>query len=188
VRGEEGKNALLCRASTLETFLRAFTLGHVRQLDKLLTHAFERAWKAGAGPGDGRLVIDVDSFIGEVCGPLKQGAGYGYTKRIGLAAVAGLLVAAALTTAASSLSGQSIGLSSEPLSAGKGLAPTATATATASPERTARPTRTPTPRPQRTRTPRPTAVPTRTAVPTVDDDNSSRGRGRGRGRGGGDDD
>src|SRR3954453_12658266 len=54
--------------STLGPFLRAFTFGHVRQLDKLLAVALERAWKAGAGPGDGRLVIDVDSFVGEVCG------------------------------------------------------------------------------------------------------------------------
>src|SRR3954469_16939242 len=60
--------------STLGTFLRAFTFGHVRQLDKLLGQALERAWAAGAGPGDGRLVIDVDSFVGEVCGRLKQGA------------------------------------------------------------------------------------------------------------------
>jgi hypothetical protein len=29
------------------------------------------------------LVIDVDSFIGEVCGRLKQGAAYGYTKLLG---------------------------------------------------------------------------------------------------------
>jgi hypothetical protein len=69
--------------STLGTFLRAFTFGHVRQLDALLGRALERAWRAGAGPGDGRLVIDVDSFVGEVCGPLKQGAGYGYTKLFG---------------------------------------------------------------------------------------------------------
>ncbi|HTF09764.1 MAG TPA: IS1380 family transposase [Asanoa sp.] len=69
--------------STLGTFLRAFTFGHVRQLDALLGRALERAWQAGAGPGDGRLVIDVDSFVGEVCGPLKQGAGYGYTKLFG---------------------------------------------------------------------------------------------------------
>src|SRR5215213_2755948 len=69
--------------STLGTFLRAFTFGHVRQLDKLLAESLTRAWKAGAGPGEGRLVIDVDSFIGEVCGDLKQGAGYGYTKRFG---------------------------------------------------------------------------------------------------------
>ena len=69
--------------STLGTFLRAFTFGHVRQLDALLGQALERAWRAGAGPGDGRLVIDVDSFVGEVCGRLKQGAAYGYTKLLG---------------------------------------------------------------------------------------------------------
>ena len=69
--------------STLGTFLRAFTFGHVRQLDKLLAESLTRAWRAGAGPGDGRLVVDVDSFVGEVCGYLKQGAGYGYTKLLG---------------------------------------------------------------------------------------------------------
>jgi hypothetical protein len=69
--------------STLGTFLRAFTFGHVRQLDRLLGEALVRAWRAGAGPGDGRLVIDVDSFVGEVCGRLKQGAAYGYTKLLG---------------------------------------------------------------------------------------------------------
>ena len=69
--------------STLGTFLRAFTFGHVRQLDKLLGRALERAWKAGAGPGAGRLVVDVDSFVGEVCGRLKQGAAYGYKKLLG---------------------------------------------------------------------------------------------------------
>jgi hypothetical protein len=69
--------------STLGTFLRAFTFGHVRQLDRLLGEALTRAWRAGAGPGEDRLVIDVDSFLGEVCGRLKQGAGYGYTKLFG---------------------------------------------------------------------------------------------------------
>src|SRR5215211_9462785 len=69
--------------STLGTFLRAFTFGHVRQLDKLLAESLQRAWNAGAGPGDGRLVIDVDSFVGEVCGYLKQGAAYGYTRIFG---------------------------------------------------------------------------------------------------------
>src|SRR2546425_5714927 len=69
--------------STLGTFLRAFTFGHVRQLDALLGQSLQRAWQAGAGPGDGRLVIDVDSFVGEVCGRLKQGAAYGYTKLFG---------------------------------------------------------------------------------------------------------
>jgi Transposase DDE domain group 1 len=69
--------------STLGTFLRAFTFGHVRQLDKLLGDTLARAWAAGAGPSQQRLVIDVDSFVGEVCGRLKQGAAYGYTKVLG---------------------------------------------------------------------------------------------------------
>jgi hypothetical protein len=69
--------------STLGTFLRAFTFGHVRQLDRVLDETLARAWQAGAGPGDQRLVIDIDSFIGEVCGYQKQGAGYGYTKKLG---------------------------------------------------------------------------------------------------------
>jgi hypothetical protein len=79
-------SALLGRVvapSTLGTFLRAFTFGHVRQLDRLLAETLARAWQAGAGPGGGRLVVDVDSFIGEVHGYAKQGAGFGYTRRRG---------------------------------------------------------------------------------------------------------
>ena len=64
-------------------FCGAFTFGHVRQLDALLGEALVGAWRAGAGPGEGRQVIDVDSFVGEVCGRLKQGAAYGYTKVLG---------------------------------------------------------------------------------------------------------
>ena len=69
--------------STLGTFLRAFTFGHVRQLDRVLAETLTRAWRAGAGPGNERLVVDVDSFIGEVHGYKKQGAGFGYTKQRG---------------------------------------------------------------------------------------------------------
>jgi len=69
--------------STLGTFLRAFTFGHVRQLDRVLAETLSRAWSAGAGPGDERLVVDVDSFVGEVYGYDKQGAGYGYTHKRG---------------------------------------------------------------------------------------------------------
>jgi hypothetical protein len=69
--------------STLGTFLRSFTFGHVRQLDAVLGRALRRAWQAGAGPGKARLVIDVDSFVGEVHGHAKQGAGYGYTAKLG---------------------------------------------------------------------------------------------------------
>ena len=118
------------------------------------------------------------------------------TFALAVAAVAGLVLAAALTTAASTLSNQSVGLSSEPLTAGRGLAPTATGSPSAEP--TPRSTRTP--KPRATRTPRPAATPDPTAVaPPPDDDNSGpgsggdddssgRGRGRGRGRGGDDDD
>jgi hypothetical protein len=69
--------------STLGTFLRAFTFGHVGQLDRLLGEALARAWKAGAGPGSGRLTVDVDSFVGEVFGHAKQGAAFGYTRKRG---------------------------------------------------------------------------------------------------------
>jgi hypothetical protein len=68
--------------STLGTFLRSFTFGHVRQLDRVLAEALGRAWRAGAGPA-GRLVIDIDSFVCEVYGAAKQGAAYGYTHRLG---------------------------------------------------------------------------------------------------------
>jgi hypothetical protein len=69
--------------STLGTFLRAFSFGHVRQLDHVLDVALRRAWAAGAGPGDGPLVIDIDSFVGEVHGDQKDGATYGYTHVLG---------------------------------------------------------------------------------------------------------
>jgi hypothetical protein len=69
--------------STIGTFLRAFTFGHVRQLDQLLAETLSRAWASGAGPGDGRLTVDVDSFIGEVHGYNKQGAAFGYTRQRG---------------------------------------------------------------------------------------------------------
>jgi hypothetical protein len=69
--------------STVGTFLRAFSFGHVRQLDRVLGELLARAWKAGAGPGTERLVLDVDSFIQGVHGKQKQGASYGYTKKLG---------------------------------------------------------------------------------------------------------
>src|SRR4051794_36402029 len=65
--------------STLGTFLRSFSFGHVRQLDRVLAESIRRAWSAGAGPGRERLVIDLDSFIGEVHGSAKEGACFGYT-------------------------------------------------------------------------------------------------------------
>jgi hypothetical protein len=68
--------------STLGTFLRSFTFGHVRQLDQVIAETLRRAWALGAGPKD-RLVLDVDSTICQVEGANKQGASYGYTKVLG---------------------------------------------------------------------------------------------------------
>src|SRR3954452_4884220 len=58
--------------STLGTFLRSFTFGHVRQLEAVIGTVLERAWALGAGPGERRLVIDVDSTICQVEGKKKQ--------------------------------------------------------------------------------------------------------------------
>jgi len=69
--------------STLGTFLRSFTFGHVRQLEAVAGEVLRRAWALGGGPGARRLVIDVDSTICEVEGKKKQGAAFGYTKVLG---------------------------------------------------------------------------------------------------------
>ena len=58
--------------STLGTFLRSFSWGHVRQLDLVSRELLSRAWSAGAGPGDGPLTIDLDSTI---CEDLRTGQG-----------------------------------------------------------------------------------------------------------------
>ena len=60
--------------STLGTFLRSFTWGHVRQLDGVSRQLLARAWAAGAGPGDAPFTIDLDSTICETYGLDKEGA------------------------------------------------------------------------------------------------------------------
>jgi Transposase DDE domain group 1 len=69
--------------STLGTFLRSFTFGHVRQLDAVIAETISRAWHLGAGPGSSPVTIDLDSTICEVHGKQKRGAAYGYTKVFG---------------------------------------------------------------------------------------------------------
>jgi hypothetical protein len=59
--------------STIGTFLRSFTWGHCRQIDKVAGEVLARAWAAGAGPGDAPVTIDVDSSICETYGLAKQG-------------------------------------------------------------------------------------------------------------------
>ena len=61
--------------STLGTFLRSFTVGHVRQLDAVGREMLRPAWEGERGPGARALTIDMDSTICEVFGLLKQGVG-----------------------------------------------------------------------------------------------------------------
>ena len=61
--------------STIGTWLRSFTWGHVRQLDAAAGAVLTRAWALGAGPGrDEPLTIDLDSTHCETYGLGKQGA------------------------------------------------------------------------------------------------------------------
>ena len=69
--------------STAGSFLRSFTFGHVRQLDKAAEHALVRAWSVGAAPAAGEMTLDLDSTVCEVCGTAKHGAAYGHTKVLG---------------------------------------------------------------------------------------------------------
>jgi hypothetical protein len=69
--------------STLGTFLRAFTFGHIRQLDSVIAETIRRVWALGAGPGTNAMTIDLDSTVCEVHGKAKHGAAYGYTKVLG---------------------------------------------------------------------------------------------------------
>ncbi len=59
--------------STVGTFLRSFTWGHARQLDRVGAEVLKRAWQAGAGPGEAPVTIDIDSSIHETYGLHKQG-------------------------------------------------------------------------------------------------------------------
>jgi Transposase DDE domain group 1 len=75
--------------STLGSFLREFTFGHVRQLDavatRLVTGLHDRtSLLAGI---DGPVLVDIDDTIIEVHGYAKQGSGYGYSGVRGLNAL-----------------------------------------------------------------------------------------------------
>ena len=66
--------------TSLGTFLRAFSFGHVPQFEKVIGDVLERAWGLGASSGTQQLVVDIDSTIREVFARFKGGAAYGYTK------------------------------------------------------------------------------------------------------------
>jgi hypothetical protein len=72
--------------STLGSFLRAFTFGHVRQLDAVASRFL--AGLAARTPVlaglDGTVLVDVDDSVVQVHGHAKQGAGFGYSGVRGL--------------------------------------------------------------------------------------------------------
>jgi hypothetical protein len=75
--------------STLGTFLRTFTFGHVRQLDAVASRFLTAlAENAPILPGaDQCCYVDIDDTIKTTHGYAKQGAGYGYTGVKGLNAL-----------------------------------------------------------------------------------------------------
>jgi hypothetical protein len=66
--------------STVGIWLRSFTWGQVRQLDRVTRELLVRAWAAGLGPPDlaADLTIDVDSTVCETYGLAKQGGVFAY--------------------------------------------------------------------------------------------------------------
>jgi Transposase DDE domain group 1 len=92
--------------STLGSFLRAFSFGHVRQLDAIASRflfalaGLTRVLGPPAGPAAARndhygyALLDVDDTIIEVHGSAKQGAGFGYSGVRGLNALLATLTTA----------------------------------------------------------------------------------------------
>jgi Transposase DDE domain group 1 len=75
--------------STLGTFLRSFTFGHVRQLDSVAAELLARlAASTPLLPAAGTLAfVDLDDTVRQTYGHAQQGAGYGYSKVKGLNAL-----------------------------------------------------------------------------------------------------
>jgi hypothetical protein len=77
--------------STLGSFLRSFTVGHVRQLDavasRFLVNLAEHTDLLGAAADAGPVLVDLDDTVVEVHGYAKQGAAFGYSGVRGLNAV-----------------------------------------------------------------------------------------------------
>ena len=77
--------------STLGSFLRSFTFGHVRQVDAVASRftlaLAERTGLLGEAEDTGPVLLDLDDTIVEVHGYAKQGAGFGYTGVRGLNAL-----------------------------------------------------------------------------------------------------
>ena len=95
--------------STLGSFLRSFTFGHVRQLvavtSRFLVNLAEKTLLVPSpAAGDGGLVfVDVDDTFIEVHGYQKQGAGFGYS---GIRGINALLATVSTTTTSSACGGR----------------------------------------------------------------------------------
>ncbi len=79
--------------STLGTFLRTFTFGHVRQLDAVASRLLiNLSATAPLLPGVGTLAyVDIDDTVKRTFGYAKEGAGRGYTGVNGLNALLGIV-------------------------------------------------------------------------------------------------
>jgi len=75
---EEVLGQRLLAPSTLGTFLRAFTWGHSRQLEKVLEEALVRAWRLAPAAPEEVLKLDIDTTITETYGKYKQGTQRGH--------------------------------------------------------------------------------------------------------------
>lgn len=77
--------------STLGSFLRSFTFGHVRQLDavatRFLANLASETPLLPSGNEDEYVLVDIDDTIIEVHGYQKQGSGFGYSGVRGLNAL-----------------------------------------------------------------------------------------------------
>src|SRR5450759_4692938 len=75
--------------STLGSFLRSFTFGHVRQLDAVSARFLSglAATTPVVAGIDDQVMVDIDDTIIEVHGYGKQGSGYGYSGVRGLNAI-----------------------------------------------------------------------------------------------------
>src|SRR3954449_749817 len=77
--------------STLGSFLRSFTFGHVRQADavasRFLLNLAEHTELMGSPEDTGPVLVDLDDTVVEVHGYAKQGAAFGYSGVRGLNAV-----------------------------------------------------------------------------------------------------
>ena len=67
--------------TTAGEMLRKFTLGHIKQLEKVIAEALRAADRMRGG--DDAITLDVDSSIIQVYGYLKEGARYSYNKTKG---------------------------------------------------------------------------------------------------------